>query len=134
DKVFEKTLNTDDYAGLEGDLVLAKSAMLGVYHIQVGEHGAGSFRLEEYKKPEFEVKVEAPREPIRLGEKIEATIQAKYYFGAPVTKAKVHYKVLRTSYASTWYPRGDWDWLYGRGYWWFASDYPWYPGWSDWGC
>src|SRR5438132_10533976 len=26
------------------------------------------------------------------------------------------------------------DWLYGRGYWWFASDYAWYPGWREWGC
>ena len=27
-----------------------------------------------------------------------------------------------------------WDWLYGPGYWWFAYDYDWYPGWRDWGC
>ena len=33
-----------------------------------------------------------------LGEKITATIKAKYYFGSPVTKAKVKYKVNRTSY------------------------------------
>ena len=39
-----------------------------------------------------------------LGEKITATIQAKYYFGAPVTHAKVKYKVMRTSYSSRWYP------------------------------
>ena len=29
------------------------------------------------------------------------------------------------------YPPGPWDWFYGRGYWWFASDYAWYPGWRD---
>ena len=58
--------------------------------------GGGSFRVEEYKKPEFEVKVDAPTEPVMLGEKITATIKAKYYFGSPVTKAKVKYKVNRT--------------------------------------
>ena len=26
--------------------------------------------------------------------------------------------------------RARWDWLYGPGYWWFAHDYTWYPGWS----
>ena len=41
-----------------------------------------------------------------LGEKITATIKAKYYFGAPVTKAKVKYKVLRTSHDARWYPLG----------------------------
>ena len=33
-----------------------------------------------------------------------------------------------------WYPVAPWDWFYGRGYWWFAYDYDWYPGWNDWGC
>ncbi|HEV3261788.1 MAG TPA: MG2 domain-containing protein, partial [Gemmataceae bacterium] len=133
-KVFEKSYTSDAYGGLAGEFPLPKGAMLGVYGIQIVNHGGGSFRVEEYKKPEFEVQVEAPKEPVRLGEQIVATINAKYYFGAPVTRAKVKYKVLRSSYASTWYPRGDWDWFYGTGYWWFASDYPWYPGWSRWGC
>ena len=96
--------------------------------------GGGSFRVEEYKKPEFEVTVDAPTEPVMLGEKITATIKAKYYFGSPVTKAKVKYTVNRTSYNERWYPAGPWDWFYGPGYWWFAYDYDWYPGWRHWGC
>jgi uncharacterized protein YfaS (alpha-2-macroglobulin family) len=135
EKVYEKNLTTDAYAGLEGEYALPKDATLGNYSVQVNNHWpVGTFRVEEYKKPEFEVKVEAPREPIRLGEKIEATIQARYYFGAPVTRAKVKYKVTRNSHSSAWYPRGAWDWFYGTGYWWFASDYLWYPGWREWGC
>ncbi len=96
--------------------------------------GGVQFRVEEYKKPEFEVTIEAPEEPVMLGEKITATIHADYYFGAPVTKAKVKFKVLRTGYEEYWYPIRPWDWLYGRGYWWFAYDYYWYPGWKHWGC
>jgi len=96
--------------------------------------GGVQFRVEEYKKPEFEVTIEAPEEPVMLGEKITATIKASYYFGAPVTKAKVKYKVMRTGYDKHWYPIRPWDWLYGRGYWWFAYDYYWYPGWKHWGC
>ena len=69
-----------------------------------------------------------------LGEKITATIQAKYFFGAPVTKARVKYKVLRNNYSGAWHPPAPWDWFYGKGYWWFASDYAWYPGWRNWGC
>ena len=69
-----------------------------------------------------------------LGEKITATIEAKYYFGAPVTHAKVKYKIMRSSQTESWYPPWRWDWLYGPGYWWFAYDYAWYPGWRQWGC
>ena len=96
--------------------------------------GGGSFRVEEYKKPEFEVKVEAPEEPVMLGEKISASIKAKYYFGAPVTEAKVKYKVLPHELYGRLVPAGLWDWFYEPGYWWFACDYDWYPGWREWGC
>jgi uncharacterized protein YfaS (alpha-2-macroglobulin family) len=137
EKVLEKTFHTDSYGGLAGDLALSKGVTLGMYNIQLWQglraFGGGNFRVEEYKKPEFEVKIEAPKEPVRLGEKITATINARYYFGAPVTSARVKYKVLRSSYSSTWYPIGRWDWLYGRGYWWFSPNYAWYPGWADWG-
>jgi hypothetical protein len=69
-----------------------------------------------------------------LGETVVATVQAKYYFGAPVTHAKVKYKVMRTPHTARWYPVGRWDWFYGPGYWWFCGDYVWYPGWKEWGC
>src|SRR5262249_31913393 len=134
EKVFEKTMTADAFGGIASEFPLPKSAMLGAYGLFIKDHGGGSFRVEEYKKPEFEVTVEAPKEPARLGEVVTATIQAKYYSGAPVTQAKVKYKVLRSSYNSAWYPIGLWDWFYGRGYWWFASDYTWYPGWASWGC
>ncbi|HUE70281.1 MAG TPA: alpha-2-macroglobulin family protein, partial [Pirellulaceae bacterium] len=97
--------------------------------------GGNTFRVEEYKKPEFEVTIDAPSEPVMLGEKITAKINAKYYFGSPVAKAKVKYKVLRSDYSRDWYPVRPWDWCYGPGYWWFAYDYPWYRGFNDWaGC
>lgn len=136
EKVFEKVYKTDKFGGIEGEYPLAKGAMLGNYALVVTDplHQGGSFRVEEYKKPEYEVTIDAPSEPVALGEKVTATIHAKYYFGAPVTKAKVKYKVLRTPHDSHWYPTARWDWFYGKGYWWFASDYRWYPGWNQWGC
>jgi hypothetical protein len=139
EKILTKTFKADDYGGFDGELELPSDATLGVYQLLVIDpgkaiHGGGQFRVEEYKKPEFEVTVDAPTEPVMLGEKFAATIRAKYYFGAPVTHAKVKYKVMRSSHTGTWYPPGDWDWLYGQGYWWFGYDYHWYPGWRHWGC
>jgi hypothetical protein len=134
EKIVSTPMKTDAYAGIEGELKLPEEATLGVYQLMIKDHGGGSFRVEEYKKPEFEVTIDAPKEPVMLGEKIEATIKAKYYFGAPVTKAKVKYKVQRTGQTQQWYPPGPWDWFYGPGYWWYCYDYDWYPGWSAWGC
>ena len=96
--------------------------------------GGNSFRVEEYKKPEFEVSIEAPKEPVMLGEKVPAKVTAKYLFGAPVQNATVKYKVMRSEHDSRWFAPMPWDWFYGTGYWWFAYDYNWYPGWKDWGC
>jgi uncharacterized protein YfaS (alpha-2-macroglobulin family)/tetratricopeptide (TPR) repeat protein len=139
EKIYDKSHTADEYGGISGEFFLTKGTTLGVYGMQVLEDpnraiGSGNFRVEEYKKPEFEVTVEAPKEPVRLGDKIEATVHAKYYFGAPVTSAKVKYKVMRQAHTARWYPVSDWDWMYGRGYWWFSPDFPWYPGWGEWGC
>ena len=130
-------LSADAYGGFAGEFKVPPDAPLGVYRISHGDssvYGGQTFRVEEYKKPEFEVKVEAPAEPVMLGEKITASIKAAYYFGAPVSKATVTYKVLRSAHDGRWYPTFYWDWFYGPGYWWYAYDYPWYPGWETWGC
>ncbi len=135
--VYSQSLTTDAYGGLSGQFELPHDASLGIYslsHSLGTTLGGHTFRVEEYKKPEFEVKIEAPAEPVMLGEKIPAVISAKYYFGAPVTEATVKYKVLRSEFDSRWYPVFYWDWFYGSGYWWYGYDYPWYPDWESWGC
>ena len=147
EKVLTETKKADQYGGFDGEWKVPADATLGVYSVTIKAQGigaaltnpgqtlgGGTFRVEEYKKPEFEVTVDAPADPVMLGEKIEAKITAKYYFGSPVTKAKVKYKVERTTANERWYPPAPWDWLYGGGYWWFACDYDWYPGWNRWGC
>ncbi len=134
ERVERKPVKLDEYGGVEGELTLPDDAGLGVWRLLVEHRGGSTFRVEEYKKPEFEVTVDAPSEPVMLGETIEATIKAKYYFGSPVTHAKVKYKVTRVAHSQGWYPPRPWDWFYGPGYWWFGYDYDWYPGFSRWGC
>ncbi len=137
-ETYAETLTTDEYGGMVGELALPEDAKLGTYQIFIdNSHGIwvnGNFRVEEYKKPEFEVTIDAPDKPVALGETVTATITAKYYFGAPVTNATVRYKVERTPHESRWYPYRTWDWLYGEGYWWFTPDSNWYPGFKRWGC
>ena len=132
EKVRETQHKLDNYGGFESEFELPEDAALGVWRL--GGLDNMSFRVEEYKKPEFEVTVEAPDKPVTLGEQLEAKVIAKYYFGAPVENATVKVKVTRTTHDENWYAPAPWDWFYGPGYWWFCYDYPWWPGWGEWGC
>jgi uncharacterized protein YfaS (alpha-2-macroglobulin family) len=135
EKLLEKDFLCDGYGGLTGDCQLPADAALGVYHLQIPGHQGGiSFRVEEYRKPEYEVTVELPEKPVSLGESVQATVRARYYFGSPVTQGTVRLKVTRSSHENRWFAPAPWDWLYGAGYGWFSPDYSWYPHWRNWGC
>jgi len=147
-KVHHVSKHADQYGGLDGEFTLGAEPKLGVYRIHVhGRRYAGgqNFRVEEYKKPEFEVTVEPGKTHTKLGDEVTAVIKAEYYFGGPVTDASVKYKVFREEYTHSYYFPGRWDWLYGPGYGWCWYEYPWFgwwgrvrccrmaPGWW-WGC
>lgn len=138
EKVSEKTYRVDESGAVEDSLTLAEDATLGVYRMIIklngkdGPFGNHSFRVEEYKKPEFEVKVKAPDEPVALGDAFEFSVKADYYFGGAVKEGRVKYKVQRTAHTDTWFPAGRWDWLFGSGYGWRSTSYSWYPGANSW--
>jgi len=133
DMVFTHDFTAGAFGGFDGSYEIPSDATLGVYRVLIPNQGGGKFLVEEYKKPEFEVKVEAPATRALLGERVTATIKASYYFGGPVAEARVKYKITRSTVHDRWYPAARWDWLFGPGYWWFAADSAWYPGWSSWG-
>ena len=64
---------------------------------------SGGFQVEEYKKPEYEVRVTPDKPRILQGEKVTATIEAKYFFGEPVAGAQVKYEVHRSQYWSPFF-------------------------------
>ena len=88
------------------DLTLDADAALGYYSITVDgerwtELGNGSFYVEEYKKPEYQVTVKPAVQRVLQGNSIQATIEARYFFGEPVAGAKVKY-VVHTSQHYWW--------------------------------
>jgi uncharacterized protein YfaS (alpha-2-macroglobulin family) len=131
-------LTTDALGSVEAEFIIPKDAPLGGWNAQflIGTQiSAGvSFQVEEYRKPEFEVKVDAPAEPVNLGDTFTATVKASYFHGAPVRKADVEIIVKRGSVTERWFPGWRWDWLFGRGAWWIGSEASWHPSWDRWGC
>ena len=78
--VWKQQLTANAYGGIVGSYTLPAGATLGMYRINIRGFGGGSFRVEEYRKPEFEVTVEAPEKPLRLGEPFEANHPGEILF------------------------------------------------------
>jgi uncharacterized protein YfaS (alpha-2-macroglobulin family) len=94
--VLEKDMTTSAEGTLAGDVDLRANASLGYYTIRIGaanDGAGGSFRVEEYRKPEYQVKVSAAKPRLLQGDKMQVTIDSRYFFGEPVANAAVKYKV-----------------------------------------
>ncbi len=97
--VFAASMKSSAMGTLHGEYVTPANAALGDYNIEIrnGDNytPGGSFAVQEYKKPEYQVRItpESPR--VLQGQTIKATIDAKYYFGEPVANAKVTWVVHR---------------------------------------
>jgi uncharacterized protein YfaS (alpha-2-macroglobulin family) len=105
-KVFQKDLPLSTRGTFSGDLDISEEAPLGNYNITaaIGDaKAAGYFEVQEYKKPEFKVKVTGPKQFAPVGEKVKFAISANYFFGAPVTNADVHYYIYRQRYYHWWW-------------------------------
>jgi uncharacterized protein YfaS (alpha-2-macroglobulin family) len=121
EKVATGPARLNAFGSFWGELPLTESMPLGVYTITFHAKGAEGdvrggaqlFRLEEYKLPEFAVKVDVPEgKQYRLGDTIEAVIDASYYFGGPVANATVEAVVFQEPFYRHWYPWRHYDWYY----------------------
>ena len=106
-EVFAANLKPSAMGSVSGEYAIPATAALGDYNINVrtGENytQGGSFAVEEYKKPEYEVRVIPDAKRVLQGQTIKATIEAKYYFGEPVVGAKVTWVVHQNrTYNGLW--------------------------------
>ncbi|HSM85779.1 MAG TPA: MG2 domain-containing protein, partial [Candidatus Limnocylindrales bacterium] len=105
-QVYQTSATVSSFGSIHADFTLAQDAALGYYSISVKSGAAtygmnGGFNVEEYKKPEYEVRVTPDKARVLEGESVSATIEAKYFFGEPVAGAEVHYVVHRSPYWSS---------------------------------
>lgn len=107
--IFKKDLPVSAHGTVWADLTLAPDASLGYYNVEIGGQieGEGSFYVEEYKKPEYQVTVKPAVKRILQGNSVQAVIEARYFFGEPVAGAKVKY-VVHTS-THWWWDEGEED-------------------------
>lgn len=119
-QIAEQSVPISERGTFAGEFALPEEAPLGGYsfkvvYLRAGEleplevvEYAGGFEVQEYRKPEFRVKLE-PAQPVYIrGETVTFRLHAEYYFGAPVAQARVRYYL---------YKRYLWDWG-----WWEEED------------
>ena len=104
--IWQQTVTLSDMGTAHWDYVIPADANLGFYYLsmQSGERYVEGtrFSVQDYKKPEYAVKVIAQTPRVLQGQPIKATIDARYYFGEPVANAKVKWVV----HTSTYWPIG----------------------------
>lgn len=95
--VAEKNVTTDAYGTASADFVLPQGGLTGNYTIRTETALSGSvgFRVEEYKRPTFEVVFDEVNGKYANGDTLTVTGRAKAYSGVPVRGAKVKYTVRR---------------------------------------
>ncbi len=104
--VSRTTLNLSSFGTAHGEYKIPAAAALGYYSLQYHvdeDFHSGGFQVEEYKKPEYEVKVTPAARRLLQGQAISAVIDARYYFGEPVANAKVTYVVHQSRYWPPYY-------------------------------
>jgi uncharacterized protein YfaS (alpha-2-macroglobulin family) len=112
-KLSEQTLALSSRGTFSGELDLPAEAPLGTYHISAqvgsGETTSHYFSVQEYKKPEYKVRVTGPKQFASVGERVRFTIDARYFFGSPVADADVKYYIHRSRYYNYWWGERDTD-------------------------
>ena len=110
--VATKEVVTDDYGTCAADFKLPSGGLAGIYWVKARcKRGNSkyestyndSFRVEEYKRPTFEVEIPRVETAYADGDTVDVVGTARTYSGVKVQGATVKYKVVRR-----------------RAYWWFS--------------
>ena len=101
-QVAEQKTTTDEYGTASVDFELPQGGQTGMYHISVNNRANSSFRVEEYKRPTFEITFPKVNEKYNWGDTVVVKASAKTYAGVPVQGAKVEYQVTRRNQLWWW--------------------------------
>ena len=101
-QVAEQKVTTDEYGTASVDFELPKEGKTGLYSISVNGTASEYFRVEEYKRPTFEITFPKVNEKYNWGDTVVVKASAKTYAGVPVQGAKVEYQVTRRNQLWWW--------------------------------
>ena len=114
----------NEFGGFDLSLKLPPNMNLGSARLNletVGSQTSHSIRVEEFRRPEFEVKTEASQGPYFVGNDAVVTASASYYAGGPLPNADTRWEVTTSRGSFTPPNRGE----YTFGTWvpWWLHEY-----------
>ncbi len=103
-RVAEATSTTNAFGTASGEfLIPAAGRPLGAWRLRASPQGYAQVRVEEYKRPTFEVTVKDPEKPLRLNRPATLKSEARYYFGLPVASGTAVWQVKREAIYPRWW-------------------------------
>jgi uncharacterized protein YfaS (alpha-2-macroglobulin family) len=109
EEVATTTASTNDFGSVSGSFEIPAGRLLGRWYLRTSFGGQSWLRVEEYKRPTFEVEVTDPETPLRLNQSAALSGDVRYYFGLPVVTGSVQWRVTREPVYPRWW------------YWWYPS-------------
>ena len=98
-EIAKKSFQTNEYGTFHGEFTAPKGGLLGRMTLMVNNNSSKEVRIEEYKRPSFEVLFDTFRQQVKLGQKVRIQGTGKAYSGANLPNASIKYRVTRaTSY------------------------------------
>jgi uncharacterized protein YfaS (alpha-2-macroglobulin family) len=102
-EIESRSATTNSFGSVAGEFSIPFGRALGAWRVEATPSGSASVRVEEYKRPTFEVTLKDPSEPLRLNRPARLTGEARYYFGLPVASGSVRWRVTRTPVYPWWF-------------------------------
>lgn len=106
---------TNQYGSFSGSVTSPNDGLLGRMYLRVieGPDGVAQVSVEEYKRPKFQVSLDAPEDSPKLGSRVKVAGNATAYTGAAIDAAEVRWRVVRQVRYPIW-----WSWRY----WWMPQN------------
>ncbi len=112
EEVSSQDFTTNEFGSYHGSFILPKGKLNGNFYLRIEWESTGykNFRVEEYKRPKFEVTFDPVKEEYKYGQTIELKGKAIMFSGVPLSNTTVNYEIkkqnIRWRYFS-WYPQND---------------------------
>lgn len=105
-EVAKQTLTTNEFGSVAGEFVLPQGLLTGNFHIEADDDATIYFKVEEYKRPTFEVTFEKIEKTYKFGEEVTLKGKAESFSGIQLQDAEVSYTIIRQK---------AWWWRWGGG-------------------
>ncbi|MBN1207725.1 MAG: hypothetical protein JXB05_22865 [Myxococcaceae bacterium] len=107
--VEKREVRTNAFGSAAGEFTIPTGRVLGPWRVSTQPSGTAMVRVEEYKRPTFEVTLKDPDSPLRLNRPATFRGEARYYFGLPVVNGSVRWRVYREPVLPWWWYEGGYS-------------------------